>query len=111
MARMKKEAKVEIGKLSERDIFMLGIGLYLGEGSKSHEQVRVVNADPIIINLAIKWLRKFGSINVSHIRVAIHGYPDHNVSELINFWSKELSIPKEQFIKTNIDRRQNKSTY
>ena len=52
--RMKRGAAKEIGELSLRDIFMLGIGLYLGEGSKSQEQVKIVNADPIIIKLANK---------------------------------------------------------
>ena len=110
IARMKCEAEKDVGKLFLRDIFMLGIGLYLGEGSKSHEQVRIVNADPTIIKLSIKWLKEFGKVGLEHLRISIHGYPDHNVNELVNFWSKELDIPIEQFIKTQIDIRLNKST-
>src|SRR3989344_8621487 len=52
IAQMRAIAETDIGKLSQRDLFMLGIGLYLGEGSKSQEEIRVVNADPIIIKLA-----------------------------------------------------------
>lgn len=111
ITKMYTEAKADVGKLSQRDVFMLGVGLYLGEGSKSQEEIRVVNSDPVIIKLAIKWLLGFGGIKLHHLRVAIHGYPDHDVNELVSFWSKTLEIPPEQFIKTSIDMRQNKSTY
>ena len=110
ITRMKNEAAKEIGGISLRDLFMLGIGLYLGEGSKSHEEVRIVNADPTIIKLSMKWLTKFGGVRKEHLRVAIHGYPDHDIDELVNFWSKELHMPVKQFIKTQIDTRLNKST-
>lgn len=109
IARMKREATKDVGKLSSRDLFMLGIGLYLGEGSKSHEEVRIVNADPTIIKLGIRWLKEFGGVHREHLRVAVHGYPDHKINKLVNFWSKELNIPIGQFIKTQIDTRLNKS--
>ena len=109
ITRMKSEAAKEIGKLSLRDIFMLGIGLYWGEGSKSHEEVRVVNADPTIIKLSIRWLKEFAGVRREHLRVSVHGYPDHDIYKLVKFWSKELNIPNNQFIKTQIDTRLNKS--
>lgn len=111
IAKMKTEACVEVGELSQRDIFMIGIGLYLGEGSKSHEEVRIVNSNPIIIRLAIRWFKKFCSVQSHHLRIAIHGYPDHNIDELLAFWSDTLNIPIEQFIKTTIDTRQHKSAH
>jgi len=109
IAKMRKEAEADVGKLSPRDLFMLGIGIYLGEGSKSQEEIRVVNADPTILRAAIKWLKEFGKVQQQHFRVGVHGYPDHNINELVNFWSKTLNIPPEQFIKTTIDIRENKS--
>ncbi len=109
--RMKEKAKKDVGILTQRDLFMLGIGLYLGEGSKSLEEVRIVNADPTILKLGIKWLKKFTNIQTTNLRVAIHGYPDHDIDELVNFWSKELNIPSNQFIKTYIDTRENKSLF
>jgi hypothetical protein len=111
IAKMKSEAEADIGTLSARDIFMLGIGLYIGEGSKSQEEVRVVNADPDILRLAMTWLMNFGKVNLDHIRVAIHGYSDHDKGELLKFWSKALHIPRSQFIKINIDTRENKSVF
>lgn len=107
--RMKAEAKHDVGEVSARDLFMLGIGLYLGEGSKSQEQIRIVNSDPLILKLASRWLREFLGLRTEHLRVAVHGYPDHNINEIVDFWAAELNLPVEQFIKTQIDTRQNKS--
>jgi hypothetical protein len=109
--RMKREAAEEIGTLSRRDLLMLGIGLYIGEGSKSQEEIRIVNANPAIMKLAIKWLKEFCGIKQCHLRAAIHGYPDHDVSKLLRFWSRELDLPEKQFIKTSIDIRKEKSDY
>ncbi len=109
--RRKKEAHREVGKISDRDIFMLGIGLYLGEGSKSFEEIRVVNSDPVIIKLAISWLKKFCNLNTNHFKLAIHAYPDNNIKEAIYFWSQTTEIPIQQFNKTIIDARKNKSLF
>lgn len=106
---MKKEATSDIGTLSARDIFMLGIGLYFGEGSKAQEEVRIVNSDPVVIKIMLRWFRDFCGVQSHHIRAAIHGYPDNDIDELMNFWSRKLDISREQFIKTSIDTRQNKS--
>lgn len=47
----------ELGKLTNRDLWMMGLGLYMGEGSKTHENIRVINSDPNIIKVAISWFR------------------------------------------------------
>lgn len=108
-ARMELEAAKDIGSLSQRDLFMLGIGLYLGEGSKSQEEIRIVNSNPKILQIGMKWLREFGGAQLNHFRIAIHGYPDQNIDDLVSFWSGVLNLPREQFIKTSIDMRENKS--
>ena len=36
------EALSEVGMLNKRDLMMLGLGIYMGEGSKSIESVRIV---------------------------------------------------------------------
>src|SRR5438067_3463226 len=37
------EAGKEVGLLSNRDLFMLGLGVYIGEGTKTHDIIRVIN--------------------------------------------------------------------
>jgi len=107
---MKKLAKKELGILTKRDLWLLGIGLYLGEGSKLYERIRIINSDPEIIKLAVKWFREICNLKNENLIPTVHLYPDNNVKETINYWSKIMSIPQEQFAKTQIDRRNNKSS-
>src|SRR5258707_15139920 len=53
IAQMRKLGIEEIGVLTKRDLCMLGLGLYIGEGSKTIESVRIINSDPPVILTAI----------------------------------------------------------
>lgn len=110
IAERKQEAAREVKTLTSRDLFMLGIGVYLGEGSKATEEVKVANADPIIIKLVLKWLREFCTLEKHHFRITLHSYPDVNHGKAMRFWSKETGLPLAQFTKTVIDKRGNKSS-
>jgi len=106
---IKKLARAEIGKLTKRDLKLVGIGLYLGEGSKLYERVRLVNSNPKIIKLAMRWFREICGLKNKNFFLSVHLYPDNNIEETITFWSKITKIPKKQFGKTQIDKRNHKS--
>lgn len=106
----RREAENEIGILSKRDLFMFGLGLYLGEGSKTADIVRVVNSDPDVIRLAIAWFKSLGVLRNQFV-VTLHLYPDSNVRKCLQFWSEATTIPLDQFAKPQIDRRRNKKAY
>ncbi len=108
IADAKTEAEKEIGNLSERDIFMLGLGIYIGEGAKTHSIIRLINSNPDIIKFAVKWFKESCGLSISNIRIRLHLYPDNNESKCIDFWSKVTGIPRNNFHKTYIDRRVNK---
>lgn len=105
----KRKAKKKIGKITKRDLWLLGVGLYLGEGMKSQESVRIINSDPEIIKISIKWFKEICGLSVQNFNLAIHAYPDNNIKKTIAYWSKITRIPKNQFGKTQIDKRMNKS--
>ncbi len=105
----KRKAKKEIGKITKRDLWLLGIGLYLGEGMKSQESVRIINSDPEIIKIAIKWFKEICGLSTQNFNLAIHTYPDNNIKKTVAYWSKITEIPKSQFGKTQVDKRINKS--
>jgi transcriptional regulator with XRE-family HTH domain len=107
--KIKDEAFTEINDISERDLFMLGLGLYMGEGSKGFGVVRVINANPEIIKLAIVWFSQICKVPQENFTLAIHLYPDNNIQKTLKFWEKETGIPLNNFGKTQIDRRLNKS--
>lgn len=109
IVEMRDIAHEEIGELSRRDLMLLGIGLYWGEGSKSNENVRIINSDPILVQLMIKWFKDICGLDLNNFYVFVHLYPDSDINAAIAYWSEITSIPKKQFGKIQVDRRTNKS--
>jgi len=109
IVEMRGIALEEIGRLSKRDLLLLGIGLYWGEGAKSNENVRIINSDPILIKLMIKWFKDICGLRTENFYVFIHLYPDSDIDEAIDYWSKMTLIPKKQFGKIQLDKRTNKT--
>ena len=107
--KMRKVAHDELRKLSKRDLWLLGIGLYLGEGSKNNENIRIINADAKIIKLSIKWFREICDLKTENFAPCIHIYPDNDPDLTLRYWSNELNIPLQQFGKTQIDMRRDKN--
>lgn len=105
------EAKSEIGNITKRDLFMLGIGIYIGEGTKTNNIVRIINADPKIIKFAVKWFKETCGLSRENFRIRLHLYPDNNIKKCIQFWSDISEIPINQFQKTYIDIRKNKKMF
>ncbi len=107
---MRDIASKELGEISRRDLWLLGIGIYLGEGSKSNETIRVVNSDPDIIKIAMGWFEKICGLGTKNFRPYLHLYPDNDVKKSLAYWSGITKIPRNQFGKISIDRRTDKST-
>ena len=98
----------DIGKFTKRDLFMFGVGLYTGEGSKTDGMVRVVNSDPKIIKTFILWFKKILNLQNINFSIRIHTYPDNNQEDTIIFWMKETGLPRSAFSKSYIDSRVDK---
>ncbi|OGG39896.1 hypothetical protein A2118_00740 [Candidatus Kaiserbacteria bacterium GWA2_50_9] len=104
---IRKVATKEVGKIHQRDLFMFGLGLYMGEGCKTNSQIRVMNSDHRIIQAIIAWFRMLG-VERRQIRLRLHLYPDNDVKQSLQFWSRATSIPLSRFQKSQIDRRTDK---
>jgi len=109
ISEMKGLAEKDLGKITKRDLWFLGIGLYLGEGNKSYENVSFSNSDPETIKIIVKWFKEICLFKNKNFNPFVHAYPDNNIEETISYWSKITGIPKNQFGKTYIDKRTNKS--
>lgn len=101
-------ASLEIGNLSSRDLLLLGVALYIGEGVKCNEQTRFVNSDPNVVRTAMCWFRNVCLVPNNHFRVTLHIYPDTSEIKAKDYWSKITGIPKHQFCKTFVDLRASK---
>jgi len=108
IARMREVGISEVGDLTPRDIWMLGLGLYIGEGAKTVETVRVANSNPAVIRAMVRWLKETCGLEDNNIRLRIHLYPDCNEEEALQYWRTVTGLPSSNFKKTSIDTRQNK---
>jgi len=109
ISKIKNLAKKELGEITKRDLWLLGIGLYLGEGSKLYENIRIINSDPEIIKISLKWFKEVCELKNENFKPSIHLYPDNDIKKTLDYWSKITCIPIKQFGKTQIERRINKS--
>lgn len=99
VAYQKSLAQKQIGTLSKRDKLMLGIGLYWGEGTKlGSGGVSLVNSDPDLVLSMKYWFESLG-VQSSDFRpyIFISEVHKNRSIQIIDFWSKYLGIPKNQF--------------
>ncbi len=99
--RYKKEAKQEFEKLIHDPLFLIGLSLYWGEGSKQNNgRVGLINTDVDMLKIVVSFFKISLKIPSSKLRGEMFIYEDHNKEKSLDFWSKQLKIPKNQFIKT-----------
>ena len=94
-------------KMSSRDLLFFGLGLYMGEGSKS-DMVSLANSDLEVIKLAIVWLKKAYGLRNHNFSIRIHLYPDSDIPKCLDYWARNTGLPLSQFHKVSIDRRTGK---
>jgi len=95
--------KVKIGRLCQREIYLMGLMLYWGEGLKATRgTISFANTNPAMIRMAIYWLIKCNGLKRSKLRVKLHLYSDMNIVNETNYWVRELNLPLTQFKKPYI---------
>jgi transposase len=111
--RTKAAANAEIGTVSDRELFLIGVGLYWAEGSKSkpyrpEERVIFCNSDPDMIRLYLAWL---DLLKVPDDRrcfhVMIHESADVPAAE--HFWAELVGVPVDRFFKPVLKRHNPKT--
>lgn len=91
--------------LSNRELFIAGLLLYWGEGTKCRQDgLSISNSDPSVIRFFIYWLKKSLAIPKKKIRILLHLYNDMNINNELNYWSKILRIPLGQFNRSYIKK-------
>jgi hypothetical protein len=100
----KQKAAAAIGELSERELFLLGVGLYWAEGTKDkpharREGVEFVNSDPDMITVFLAWLDLLKvERDRLHCRVMIH--ESANVSTAEQYWADVVGMDRSLLGKT-----------
>ncbi|MFE2287935.1 hypothetical protein ACFXDJ_27680 [Streptomyces sp. NPDC059443] len=104
----KLQAAEELGEMSERELFLVGVGLYWAEGSKSktysrRERVTFVNSDPDMIHLYLAWLAVLGVDREKlRYRVMIHESGDVRGAE--QYWADLAKVDLSQLQRTTLKK-------
>jgi len=110
---MQKGAK-DVGHVSRRDLFMLGLALYWGEGYKlGNDECGITNSDPSIILMFISWTKEIYEINRNDLilRVSINEAHRRRVKIVEKYWSEKIKVPLSQFTKTSLIHTRSKKQY
>lgn len=105
-----KIAKKDLGRMSKRDRFVIGISLYAGEGYKTDGKGGFANTDPLLIKFMCFWFSTFAKVPLEKMRGAIYLHEELNEDKAKIFWSKTTGIPLHQFQKSYIVKTK-KSVY
>lgn len=99
-----QNAQNEILKISNRELWLIGVALYWAEGTKEKESrpgcgVSFSNSDPEMIRLFIKWLKECVHVSSENISADIYIHESHKatIDLVIKKWSDILHVPRSFF--------------
>ncbi|MDP2704052.1 MAG: hypothetical protein Q8P01_02395 [bacterium] len=120
--RERKEKNIQQGKewgltyiqsFSNRDLMMLGLGLFLGEGSKRFNRFQFTNSNAGIVKLCILWLKRCFHVKTDDFifNVFVNKIHRGRDEEIIQYWRGVTEAERDQFRKTVFIKAKNKKVY
>lgn len=101
---IKHEAAQEIGLITDRELFLVGVALYWAEGSKEKEYapgsgVKFSNSDPMLIGIFLLWLLRICKISKDRIKfeIYIHESRKDSVRESVKWWAQITNFSEKNF--------------
>jgi hypothetical protein len=110
----KRAAREEIGRLSDREVFIAGAALYWAEGAKDKpyrrcEVLQFINSDPDVIKVYLRWLELLGVPRERmRFRVSIHESAD--ASEAERFWADLAEVDASVFQRATLKKHNPRTT-
>jgi hypothetical protein len=97
-----EQGRKQIGKLSKRELMLVGAALYWGEGTKyqrTNGSLTLVftNSDPLMVRVFMRFVREILKIEELRIRAGIHLYDPLKTPASRLYWSKVTGLPIERF--------------
>ncbi|MFD5567042.1 hypothetical protein [Streptomyces cadmiisoli] len=111
--RTKEEARRAVGRLSPRELFLVGVSLYWAEGGKDkpydrRECVTFVNSDPGMIRVFLAWLDLLG-VERERIRYHVMIHENADVAEAERYWADLVDAGRHSFNKTTLKKHNPKT--
>lgn len=110
---LKESGIKEVGTLSNREVFLLGIALYWGEGFKKDHQVGFATSDVRMAKFFIYWLSTCFSIKREDLilRVTLNQAYANRHTVIEQYWSDELKVPLTNFRRVTYQKTIWKKSY
>jgi DNA-binding transcriptional MerR regulator len=88
----------EIGEISKRELWLIGVILYWRNQNKADVRrgVQFTSSDAAAIKLFLKWLKEIGQLNDAEISFDLF-VREKTDAQAIEYWSNELGYTKESF--------------
>jgi hypothetical protein len=111
--QVKQDAANRVGALSDRELFLVGVGLYWAEGSKAkphrpQERVDFVNSDPGMIQVFLAWLDLLG-VQHERVRFCVMIHESADVAGAERYWSELIGAEASAFNKTVLKKHNPKT--
>jgi len=108
-----EEQKKKFKNLKNKDYYLAGLMLYLGEGAKKKESALVLaNSDPKIIKFFIWWLKVFLGVSKKDVRIQLHLYENMDLEKEKKYWKGYLGVSDRQIYKLSVRKiTKNSFTY
>lgn len=109
----KRAAAAAIGKLSDRELFLVGVGLYWAEGAKDkpysrREQVLFVNSDPGMISVFLAWLDLL-QVERERLRFRVMIHESADVPAAERYWADHVGADDGSFNKSTLKKHNPKT--
>lgn len=102
------KAMEDVGTLTSREAFLVGVVLYFCEGDKADKNVAFTNSDPKALIFFIQWLRMYCHVDNGRIRVNIFLHENLDEKKAKQFWKSKLQIQDSHFKKTYVVKNKKK---
>ncbi len=85
--------------LTDKELLVSGLFLYLGERSKtSRVETALANTNPLVIKFFIRWLKENFNVPEDKIKIRLHLYNDMSIKNEIDNWIKITELPEQNFL-------------
>lgn len=110
---VKVGAAKDLGSLTDRELFVLGVGLYWAEGAKSkpyarRETVNFVNSDPDMINTFLAWLDLLG-VERKRLRFRVMIHENADITGAETYWADLVGVDRELLQPTTLKKHNPKT--
>ena len=121
--KARTDSKKDIGKITDRELLLIGATIYWAEGhkkptvingkTKTYHPVSLTCSDPYLVKMFQKFLRRSCKVPEERFSADIRLFDYHDESFVLDYWSKLTDIPynKISVFKSKDNANKNKLPY